>query len=143
MAYRKDTHRGLNDEDISSIGLPIRCRQRKSVSHGQIDPTRASLGTHTQRIDVRAFHPTRLPAAEADQDVAVAGDPDIVGILADRNRFPGRERSRVEDSAPAAWPRTDSGLYYDWVGRKSGIRSKLPFRAFLEGSPSQSSRTVA
>src|SRR5258707_10592795 len=37
----------------------------------------------------------------------------------------------------------DSGLYYDWVGRKSGIRSKDPFRAFVEASPSQSSRTVA
>ena len=39
--------------------------------------------------------------------------------------------------------RLDSGLYYDRVGRKSGIRSKVPFRAFLEASPSQSSRTVA
>ena len=53
------------------------------------------------------------------------------------------DRDDLHSVSPCPAKRLDSGLYYDWVARKSGIRSKVPFRTFLEASPSQSSRTVA
>ena len=73
---------------------------RKSVSHGQIDPTELrSVRTRSGLMCVPFILPGS-PPPKLTKIVAVAGDPDIVGIFADRNRFPGRERSRLEDSAP-------------------------------------------
>jgi hypothetical protein len=51
---QKDTHRGLNDDEIIDR-TRLRCPQRKFLSHGQIDPSGAVLGTNTHRVALRVL----------------------------------------------------------------------------------------
>src|SRR5262249_38277446 len=115
-------------------------RDDRSASRVDGAPSLHGSGPTAGRVDLS--HSRARDAAERGKHLR---SPNAIATIA-RAHARAAGRSDREDRQRVTLyriERLDSGLFYDRVGRKSGMRSKVPARAFLEASPSQSSRTVA
>ena len=72
--------------------IPARRIKLKSLRH----PWQVQRPFMDQRLAVEAGDPTTSRSVEADPDFAVGGDPDIIRIVTNRDRFPGCQREGVE-----------------------------------------------